>query len=791
MKKIHFSFYFPLFLICSLFLSYFFLFLGQIPKFSILNHAFRPPLLSLFLLSLPFFFLLLGLWILSSKIFSRPFSLDEKDVRSEDFLTFLPLLFFALTPFVLSHYLSSADLLSRTQLFGLVILLSFLYLKLVLVSGWSAGKQNLWQGLGKKFSTLKLNKKLVLLFFIALILYNVGSAWIISKGITFSGDEPHYLLITHSLLYDGDFDLANNYSQKDYINYMAPGITIREHIVGGAKPAARYSFHSPGISIIVLPFYALGSLFGTNVLVLLIRFGMSIFGALLGLQIYLVAREEWQRDNLALALWFFLSFTAPFFFYSIHVYPEIIIALFSLTIFRLLRFSAHFSRMKLFFIGFLLSLFIWFHALKYLLILLPFFLYSLWVLVKKHKIRWNLLYFFSFPVIITALYFFFQYSLYGSFSLSSISWKGAMKGGESLAYLKQLIFEIPFHYRWETLVGYFLDQRDGLFFYAPFYFFALIGALEIARRKAKDFLLLLFLLAPYVLNSAFLTQRTGYAPQARPLVSICWGLGIFVGYFLAYNGKKIFACLFYFASLLSFFFVYLLLQNPLALYQETTIGTTERGGWLFYLLSNLHFDLTHLLPSYLKLVEGKWLPNYIWIGLVLLFVMIYLSAKKHTFRLKFSFHLLLTFCGICLFFFWFVFYPREALLRPVQAAFPSGEKMTFYSLSRVALMKGPGKFFLGESNRAYTFCFTSWRKIKKLEIEFGSLEGDYSLNLSLFDKKVFTEKTSEQIKIYVYPSPPLYRLKNVNLYEITIYLENLSKVDTARNPYLFSILPVN
>lgn len=791
MKKNHLYLNLPLFLFFSLLLSYFFLLLRQIPNFSILSHSFRPPLVSFILLSMLSFLILFGLWTLSSKIFTSAFSLRYEEVLSQDFLTFLPLLFLILAPLALSHYLSSRDLLSRARLFGLAIIFSFLYLKVILVSGWSKERQNPWQVVSKKFSSIALKKKLILLFCAALILYNAGSALMISKGITFSGDEPHYLLITHSLLHDGDFDLANNYAQRDYIKYMLPEVFIREHALPGAKAGAQYSFHSPGISFLLLPFYALGSLFGTNVLVFLIRFGMSIFGALLGLQIFLFARKEWQKENLALALWFLSSFTTPLFFYSIHVYPEIIIALFSLTIFRLLRFSNSLSSTKLLILGFLLSLFIWFHALKYFFILFPLLLYCLWVLVKRYKIRWDLIYFFFFPVFINALYFFFQYSLYGSFSLSSISWRGALKGAESLAYLKALIFGIPFRYRWETMAGYFLDQRDGLLLYAPIYFFAFLGALEMIKRKTKDFLLLVFLLAPYVFFSAFLTQRTGYAPQARPLVAICWGIGIFLGYFLVYNSKKIFMYLFSLGSFLSLVFVYLLLQNPLALYQETTEGVTERGGGLFYLLSNLHFHLPNFLPSYLKVEEGKWLPNFIWIGLVLLFMAVYLAAKKHTFSLKFSFHILLAFFGILLFFFWFVFYPREVLLRPVPTTSPSGEKITFYSLSRVAQMKEPGKFFLGEANRPYTFCFTSWRKIKNFEIEFGSFKGDYSFDFTLFDQRVFEGKTIKEIKTFVYPSPPLYRFKNVNLYQITIYLENLSEVDTAQNPYFFSILPVS
>ena len=43
-------------------------------------------------------------------------------------------------------------------------------------------------------------------------------------------------------------------------------------------------------------------------------------------------------EKLALGLWALAGFSAPFFFYSIHVYPEIVVALLGLAAFRWLRF---------------------------------------------------------------------------------------------------------------------------------------------------------------------------------------------------------------------------------------------------------------------------------------------------------------------------------------------------------------------------------------------------------------------------------------------------------------------
>lgn len=787
MKRIHYFLPIPFFLFFSLILSYLFLLLGQTHEYNILSHSFHLNISSFIILCFLFLLFLLGLWILFSKIITNLFSIDYSKALSMDLLTYIPITFFLLLPFTTSHYLSSDDLISRIRLFTLAVLFSVFYLKVANIYRLASERPSFFKNLIKKLSSLSLKKKLILLFIIALILYNGGSVLMISGGITLSGDEPHFLLISHSLLEDGDFNLANNYSNKDYTKYMQPQVKIKPHTAPGTK--GQYSFHSPGLSFLLFPFYILGSFFDGKLLVFIIRFGMSIFGALLGLQIFLFACQKWNNEKLALCLWFLFSFTAPVFFYSIHFYPEIIVAFFSFIVFRLLCFSKSFSRFSLFVSGFLISSFIWFHALKYIFIMVPLFVYSLWVLIKKHKAGWNLFYFLAPSFCLLFLYFLFQYSLYGSFSLSSISWRGSMTAPESIAYFKTIILDIPFRYRWETLAGYFFDQRDGLLLYSPIYFFAFLGAVEMIRRKPRELILIIFLTAPYILNSAFLTQRTGYAPQARPLVAISWVLAILVGYFLVYNAKKIFSYVFYAAAFLSLLFVYLLLKNPHALYQLTTVGETEHAGKLFLLFSNLHFSLPKFLPSYLKIENLRWIPNYIWIVVLLLFVAIYHVVKKHSFSFKFSFHILVSSLGILVFFLCIVLYPRTVLQYPRNTTFPSGQKITFYSLGRVARMIEPGKLYLPEDNRPYIFYFTSWRKIKKFQIDFGSFESDCDVEIKFFDFMLFQGNTAEEIKTIRFPSPPSYRLKNTNLYRISIYLEKKSGVLNSKNPYIFSILP--
>jgi hypothetical protein len=297
-----------------------------------------------------------------------------------------------------------------------------------------------------------------------------------------------------------------------------------------------------------------------------------------------------------------------------------------------------------------------------------------------------------------------------------------------------------------------------------------------ARRKASDLPALIFAASPYVLVSAFLTQRTGYAPQARPLVAVIWVMIIGLGYFVAHNTKKIFAGAFALSSGVTLLLTWLLLRNPLALYQETTVGAMEKGGGIFYILSSLHFDLTGLLPVYIKSREGAWPPNFYWLGALAVFILVYALVRKPSRNVSFRWrtHVLFT---------------RTVLFNPVNTVFPSGERLTFYSMSRVARQVEPGSFLLSEDGRAYVFSFSTRRKIGKLRFEFGSKAGDYDVGLDYFDHPVFEGRTAGEVRSLDLSSPPAYAYKNAYLYFVTLRLGKSAGVRTAENPYIFKLVP--
>ncbi|MFQ6038046.1 MAG: hypothetical protein ACE5LV_05445, partial [Candidatus Aminicenantales bacterium] len=309
-------------------------------------------------------------------------------------------------------------------------------------------------------------------------------------------------------------------------------------------------------------------------------------------------------------------------------------------------------------------------------------------------------------------------------------------------------------------------------------------------RNSPYAFLILFLSVPYVLNSAWLTQRTGYAPPARPLVAVSWALALFLGAFLVHNAKTLFSILLGILACLSFAVEGLLLAHPLALYQLTTAGVSERAGHLFLMLSGIHVLLPRYLPSFLKIDNSGWVPNYIWPACVFLIIGLDLIVRKHRWRIPLAFHPILVSTAIGVLFLWLVLYPRPHLLYPHKVTYPSGQKVTFYGLGRVAQMVEPGKFHLPRDGRDYTFYFTSWRPFEEIQVDFGSPHGSFAAKLELFDLPLYEGTVVSSVESIRIPSPPFYRYKNSHLYRLRITLEKKAGVIAFSHPFLFVIRPL-
>lgn len=294
---------------------------------------------------------------------------------------------------------------------------------------------------------------------------------------------------------------------------------------------------------------------------------------------------------------------------------------------------------------------------------------------------------------------------------------------------------------------------------------------------------------PFIFNYAFFTHRQGYCPQGRVLTPLTWIGVILIAYFFVSNYKKVYKYLFYGAVGWSLLIIIFIINHPQFLYQPTTHENTFRGGALFVWLSNLNIYLPSFLPSFLKIDNRGYLPNYITVLLVIIFIAFYLSKKDINRDLAVHLKYALVLIAALFFILLFSIFPQETLLFPKDVAYPTGAKIRFYSLPSSLKMTSPGEFLIRKANREYYFYFTSWRKLKSLKIIIQD-QGDYRYRISLFDEIIY-DGESKRLKYNQinYSNPPYYRYKNSHLYLVILQVE--SEVITNNILCSFKIMPFN
>jgi hypothetical protein len=124
----------------------------------------------------------------------------------------------------------------------------------------------------------------------ALAVYS-SAAWSVAPTLP-GGDEPHYLIITQSLLTDGDLKIENNHQRRDYRAYFAG--EIRPDFVRRGRDGQIYSIHAPGLPALVAPAFAVGGYRAVVTLLIV----LSAFGSALAWHL------AWLRTRRSDAAWF-------------------------------------------------------------------------------------------------------------------------------------------------------------------------------------------------------------------------------------------------------------------------------------------------------------------------------------------------------------------------------------------------------------------------------------------------------------------------------------------------------
>jgi hypothetical protein len=318
------------------------------------------------------------------------------------------------------------------------------------------------------------------------------------------------------------------------------------------------------------------------------------------------------------------SLTVPVFFYSFFIFPEIQAMLLILAALYLLLYAKGRQGSRFLFAGLLLGATI-FWGFKYSFFIYPFTLgfCGYWFWKKNYRSALLLL---IFPLFFQALFFYYLFSAYGTFSPSAVYY-GILNPEEKKEFFDTLLKRITLKMRLETLLDYFFDQRDGLLLYNPLYFFAFPGLL-LALKKIKRYRYHLLVALPaafFFINLAFSTIRQGYCPQARYLTPATWALFMLILIYYHESRSLFFKKMILVMPLYSFFVVVYQTFRPMTLFQPTTHETLVRPGLIFLNWSNIFCKLPNLLPSYIKTDNSGYLPNFLFLALCLLFLFLTLS----------------------------------------------------------------------------------------------------------------------------------------------------------------------
>ena len=159
----------------------------------------------------------------------------------------------------------------------------------------------------------------VLFFVLPLVVYCAVLPWS-AENRQPDGDEPYYLLLAHSIAYDLDVDLANNYAAADWRRFMDREIAPQPGDPRGPEGQI-YSRHNAFFpAVLALP-YRLGGRVG--VLVAL----SAIAAALAWVGLRLALRAVPERPGGALLAYGVLAFAPPLLLYSHQVWVEVPAAL--------------------------------------------------------------------------------------------------------------------------------------------------------------------------------------------------------------------------------------------------------------------------------------------------------------------------------------------------------------------------------------------------------------------------------------------------------------------------------
>ena len=362
--------------------------------------------------------------------------------------------------------------------------------------GEESSRENLMHTLRSSSDIGKINGKvhILVLLLLSSLVFSV-SAFISSQRDSPTGDEPHYLVISQTLLHYHSLDVTLDYTHRDYkAFYHGP--------LGGFQHTSRNKWgqllplHSIGAPLLWLAPFVLAGRAGT-------LFFMALVSVLVILNIYLLLVSLGIQRNYAFFTCIGVTLASPILVFSHHNFVEPIAALLCIYILRVL-FQERLRTLDLLGSSLALGVFPWIHIRFALfeIVLCCFLFARIYQEYRLTKVRPYL------AALLPMAVLFLSFEAYNFFVWGSLSPIANQANSD----------EVPFDsILWRGLLGLFFDQEYGLLINFPIFLFLLSGIILACKKRFLRFNLLVLLLAvPYIVTiGSFHNWDGAVSPPAR------------------------------------------------------------------------------------------------------------------------------------------------------------------------------------------------------------------------------------------------------------------------------------
>lgn len=419
----------------------------------------------------------------------------------------------------------------------------------------------------------------------------VAMAVLYASTISPTGDEPHYLVISETLLKYHSLDVAKTYHNRDYLQFYNGTLDL-SHTVTNYQ-GIRVSVHGVGGPVLWLPLFAVAGRLGA----ILFMAGVS-FLVIVG--IFRLLEERGIGKTSALAVAGSFAAATPFFAFAHLTFVDLIAAWAVIQLFRRILKEGELARRELVSSSILVGILPWVHV-KFVVVEALLLLFLLARIVAGNRVmpvreirkavlaRWREICWAVLPAAALGLGFeAFTHVTWDSFNPALVYGQG----DRTLPFTASPI---------RGLAGTFLDQEYGVFISAPILVLAIPGFVLAVRDKVGPINLYFAILA--VCYMALFVARHdwegGLTPPGRFILVLLPVFAYYVGYLLDQPNRPLAWSAFWAFGTVGTAYNLISLRLPAHGF-SAGVGQNQT---IVYVGGLLHGSFTQYLPSTVKEID--------------------------------------------------------------------------------------------------------------------------------------------------------------------------------------------